>query len=51
MELKPSCGPAGLLKGRAGAAGASALTLGMVRSPLQGILESSPQIPGRAAKT
>lgn len=51
VELKPSFGPAGAVEGQDGAAGASALTLGTVRSPPGGVLASSPQIPGRAAKT
>lgn len=38
----------GLLKGRVGA---SALALGTVHSPPGGVLASSPQIPGHAAKT
>ena len=50
VELKPSCGPAGTVEGQGGA-GASALTLGTVHSPPGGILASSPQIPGHAAKT
>lgn len=51
VELKPGCGPAGAVEGQDGAAGASALTLGAMRSPPGGVLASSPQIPGRAAKT